>query len=207
MRNLVSVAKQTVMAAMVLGAIATGGPARAVAAEAAQVADAGSSALPISLWARESAAPPATSSTPLLMAQQTTTQATPGQQAPGRRMRDTRSPTERVEARIKALHEQLHITDAQEAQWKDVAQVMRDNAKAIEDLIKQRDQNIKTMNAMDDLRSYQALTEAHAEGLKKLVAVFGVLYDGMSDDQKKTADTVFRRSERRPPARTPAKTN
>ena len=205
MRNLVSVAMQTVTAAMVLGAIAASGPARAVAAETTRVADAGPQAAPTTLFAREFATPPATSSAPLLMAQQTTTQTTPGQRPSSRRMRDTRSPTERVEARIKALHEQLHITDAQEAQWNDVARVMRDNAKSIEDLIKQRDQNIKTMNAMDDLRSYQALAEAHSEGLKKLVAAFGVLYDGMSDDQKKIADTVFRRSERRPPARAPAK--
>lgn len=207
MRKLVSVAQQTVMAAMVLGAIVAGGPARAVAAGTTQVADAGSQAAPTPVLARESAPPPATASAPLLIAQQTTTQPTPGQQAPSRRMHDTRTPTERVEARIKALHEQLHITDAQTAQWNDLAQVMRDNAKAIEDLVKQREQNLKTMNAVDDLRSYQALAEAHAEGLKKLVPVFETLYDSMSDDQKKTADVVFRRSQRRPPSRTPAKTN
>lgn len=193
MFKLVNMTQQTVMAAMLLGAIAVVGPARVASGETAQLARVGSM-------------PPGQ-----VLAQNSSTQAapsaTPGQQTPNRRTRDTRSPTERVEAHIKALHEQLHITDAQAAQWNDLAQVMRDNAKTIEDLVKQREQNIKTMTAVDDLRSYQALAEAHAEGLKKLVPVFETLYDGMSDDQKKIADVVFRRSQRRPPPRTPAKTN
>ncbi len=204
MRKYVNVAGHAVMAAMLLSAIIVVSPARMASAGPSQAANAGVTPAPV---AQNSPTQAAAATAPLLLAQQTTTQQAPGQRPSSRGMRDTRSPTERVEARIKALHEQLHITDAQEPQWNAVAQVMRDNAKAIEDLIKQRDQNIKTMNAMDDLRSYQALAEAHAEGLKKLVTVFGGLYDSMSDDQKKTADTVFRRSERRPSSRTPAKTN
>ncbi len=206
MRKYVNVAGHAVMAAMLLSAIIVVSPARMASAGPSQAANAGPPPTRAAI-AQNSPTQAAAATTPLLLAQQTTTQQAPGQRPSSRGMRDTRSPTERVEARIKALHEQLHITDAQEAQWNAVAQVMRDNAKAIEDLIKQRDQNIKTMNAMDDLRSYQALAEAHAEGLKKLVTVFGGLYDSMSDDQKKTADTVFRRSERRPSSRTPAKTN
>ena len=204
MRKYLNVAGHTIAAAMLLGAIIVVGPNRMAFAKPSEVANAGPSTR--ALMAQGSPTQAKVAATEFRLAQQTTTEPAPGQRPPSHRMRDTRSPTERVEARIKALHEQLHITDAQEAQWNAVAQVMRDNAKAIEDLIKQRDQNIKTMNAMDDLRSYQALAEAHSEGLKKLVTVFGALYDGMSDDQKKTADTVFRRSERRPSSRTPAKT-
>lgn len=110
------------------------------------------------------------------------------------------SPTERVEARIKALHANLKITSAQETQWANVAQVMRDNAKAIEAISDQRTKNIKTMSAVDDLRSYEALAEAHADGLKKLVAAFQPLYDTMSADQKKNADAVFQSAQQRRPA-------
>jgi protein CpxP len=106
------------------------------------------------------------------------------------------SPTDRVEGRIKDLHTRLQITAAQEPQWNVVAQAMRDNAKSMETVIGDRTQKIKTMSAVDDLRSYETLAETHADGMKKLVTAFGPLYDGFSDSQKKTADTLFRHNER-----------
>ncbi len=96
-----------------------------------------------------------------------------------------------VEARIKTLHSDLHITAAQEAQWGPVAQMMRDNGKAMEDLRKQR-VDAKTLGAVDELKSYAAAIDAHADGVRKFIPVFQSLYDSMSDAQKKTADDVFR---------------
>jgi hypothetical protein len=94
-----------------------------------------------------------------------------------------------VEARIKQLHGDLHITAAQEGQWSPVAQMMRDNGKAMEDLRKQRVD--EKMGAVDELKSYAAAIDAHADGVRKLIPVFQSLYDSMSDAQKKTADSVF----------------
>jgi septal ring factor EnvC (AmiA/AmiB activator) len=99
---------------------------------------------------------------------------------------------DRVEARITDMHAKLKITQAQEDQWAKVAQVLRDNEKAIEPLIKARAENSKTMNAVDDLKSYGEITAAHADGIKKFTPVFATLYDSMSDAQKKAADTLFR---------------
>jgi protein CpxP len=99
---------------------------------------------------------------------------------------------DRVEARITDMHAKLKITQAQEDQWGKVAQVLRDNEKTIEPLIKARNENSKTMNAVDDLKSYGEITDAHADGIKKFTPVFATLYDSMSDAQKKTADTLFR---------------
>ena len=99
---------------------------------------------------------------------------------------------DRVEARIANLHQQLHITAAQETQWAPVAQAMRDNAQAVRDLVKDRKAKAASMNAVDDLRSYEAIADAHADGLKKLIPAFETLYASMSDDQKKVADTLFR---------------
>ena len=48
------------------------------------------------------------------------------------------------------------------------------------------------MNAVDDLKSYSEITEAHARGLKRFISVFEPLYASMSDAQKKDADTLFR---------------
>jgi periplasmic protein CpxP/Spy len=100
-----------------------------------------------------------------------------------------------VEQRIKTLHDKLDITPAQEAKWNDVAQTMRSNEDAISQLMKQRYENRKTMNAIDDLQSYEAIAEAHTEGLKKMIPVFQALYADMTDDQKKDADEAFGRFE------------
>jgi LTXXQ motif family protein len=96
-----------------------------------------------------------------------------------------------VEAKIKSLHDQLHITADQQQQWEAVAAVMRSNAETVNALIRKRVQNASMMSAIDDLRSYQQIAEAHAEGLSKLVPAFEALYGTMSNDQKKSADIAF----------------
>jgi hypothetical protein len=103
----------------------------------------------------------------------------------------------RVEARIKDMHAKLKITAAQEDQWKQVAQVMRDNENMMEPLIKNRAKNAKTMTAIEDLKTYAEITDAHAEGMKKFIPVFETLYVSMSDAQKKEADALFRHGARK----------
>jgi hypothetical protein len=49
------------------------------------------------------------------------------------------------------------------------------------------------MTAVDDLKSYGEIANAHADGIKKFIPVFESLYASMSDAQKKSADTLFRR--------------
>jgi periplasmic protein CpxP/Spy len=119
----------------------------------------------------------------------------PGQQAP------TRGPAVLVEARISELHEQLHITPAQESLFRAYADVMRDNAQAMHALFQQRAQDTDT-SAVSRLRWYAQLTAAHAEAVGKLVPVFEALYQSMSDKQKKAADAVFQQlRQRRAPRR------
>ena len=101
-----------------------------------------------------------------------------------------------VEARIKELHRKLHITAAQKPQWDNLAQVMRDNAQAMSDLKKQRASDAQTMNAVDVVKSYESVIEAHEDGMKKFVPPFEALYNTMSDAQKKTADSLFRTREK-----------
>jgi protein CpxP len=109
--------------------------------------------------------------------------------APAPAAKATRS--DRVEARIKSLHDTLKITSAEEPQWQAVADVMRDNAKTTGTLIQQRAANAKTMTAVDDLNSYAAIADAHATGVKKLATAFTTLYASLSDPQKKLADAAF----------------
>jgi periplasmic protein CpxP/Spy len=101
------------------------------------------------------------------------------------------SKADHVEARIKQLHARLNITPAQEELWNKATQVMRDNAKTMEELIKARSEQPSTMTAVDDLKSYSEIAEAHADGLKKFIPVFEPLYASMSDAQKKNADKLF----------------
>jgi LTXXQ motif family protein len=97
-----------------------------------------------------------------------------------------------VEARIKDLHKRLKITDAQKAQWDALAQVMRDNAQAMADLQKQRASDASTMSAVDVVKSYSEVIQAHADGMKKFIPAFEALYNSLSDAQKKIADSMFR---------------
>ncbi len=106
------------------------------------------------------------------------------------------SDADRVEARIKDMHTRLQITRTQEDQWLKVAQVMRDNASEMDELTQQR-MTRTGMTAIDDLKSYQHIAEAHAEALRKFTPVFETLYDSMSDPQKKNADAIFRHHERK----------
>ena len=102
------------------------------------------------------------------------------------------APADPVEARIKTLHSNLHITAAQETVWNNFAQVMRENAKAMTDHRNEAAQNAQSRNAVDELKSYAAVIDAHADEIRKSIPPFQALYDSMSDAQKKTADTVFR---------------
>jgi len=101
-----------------------------------------------------------------------------------------------VEARIRDLHKRLHITAAQKPQWDDLTQVMRDNARAMVDLEKQRTAEAQSMNAVDVVKSYESVIEAHEDGMKKFIPPFEALYNTMSDAQKKTADSLFRYREK-----------
>jgi len=108
---------------------------------------------------------------------------------------DKNAREDRVELRIKDLHAKLKITPAQEEQWGKVAQAMLDDAKTMDTLTQARIDHAKDMTAVDDLKSYGEIADAHAAGIKKLTPLFTDLYAGMSDAQKKEADTLFRHGE------------
>ncbi len=58
--------------------------------------------------------------------------------SPARQTAGKTSTVDRAEARIQDLHAKLHITPAQEGQWKSVTDVMRDNAQRLDVLVKTR---------------------------------------------------------------------
>jgi protein CpxP len=99
---------------------------------------------------------------------------------------------ERVEQRIKELYSQLRITPAERPQWDQFAQVMRDNARDMDQAWLQRVNHVESMNAVQNMQSYEQIAEQHAQHVQKLVPAFQNVYNVMSEEQKQLADQVFR---------------
>jgi protein CpxP len=96
-----------------------------------------------------------------------------------------------VESHIKDMHAQLQITPAEETQWAAVAKTMRDSTIETDKAIDKRQALVNSASAVDNLRAYGDIAQAHADSVKRLAAVFAPLYASMSDDQKKAADALF----------------
>jgi protein CpxP len=131
------------------------------------------------------------------LAQAQTSPTRPSPARPGAGQQQPASRDQQVEAQLKQLQQELAITDAQKAQFDAFGQVMRSNAQAMDSAMQQEQQN-PPKNAVDDLKSVQHLAETQLDGLKRLVPAFQALYDSLSDQQKKKADTVFGRSQEGP---------
>jgi hypothetical protein len=98
---------------------------------------------------------------------------------------------EHTEARIKELKGELKITEPQEVLWNNFTQVMRENAKEIDALTKDRAEGTKSMNAVERMKFHSQITETRLAQEKKLIPPFEALYAGLSDEQKKITDTIF----------------
>lgn len=99
---------------------------------------------------------------------------------------------QRVEEHIKELHAQLRITAAEQPQWDQFAAIMRDNARDMDQEFMQRAEQYPTMNAVQNMQSYEKIADAHSQHLQKLVPAFQNLYNAMPDQQKQLADQAFR---------------
>lgn len=76
--------------------------------------------------------------------------------------------------------------------WNNLTQVMRENAKEMDAVTKEKAESAKSMNAVERMKFHIQITEAHLAQLKKFIPPFEALYAGMSDEQKTVTDTLFR---------------
>jgi Spy/CpxP family protein refolding chaperone len=99
----------------------------------------------------------------------------------------------RIEGRLAFLRTELKITDAQQAKWNALADVMRENDKTMRQRMRQMHASgqAKPMNAVEALERREQMSEARAADLKKFVAALRPLYDSLSPEQKKTADELL----------------
>jgi hypothetical protein len=101
------------------------------------------------------------------------------------------SAVDHTEAQIKQLQGALSITEAQKPLWDNLTKVMRENAKDMETFAKDRAENTKTRNSVEHLKFHSQITETQLGHLKKLIPPFEAFYASMSDEQKKSTDTIF----------------
>jgi len=104
------------------------------------------------------------------------------------------SQRENVEQRIADMHATLQITAAQETQFNEFAQVMLDNAQAMQALLGKTTGSATTQSAVEILQGYLAVAQRHAQDVQKLSAAFGTLYASLTPEQQKAADEMFRSS-------------
>src|ERR1700693_3225442 len=102
------------------------------------------------------------------------------------------SAVEYTEAEIKQLEGALKIPKAKEELWNSLTQVMRENAKDMDALTKDRAESAKPMNAVEHMKLHSQITAAHLDQLKKFIPPFEAFYASMSDEQKTITDTIFR---------------
>lgn len=106
----------------------------------------------------------------------------------------------RVEQHITELYKRLAISPAQQPQWDKFAGVMRDNAQRMEASYTDRASHYATLSAVGDMKSYAAISRAHADNVDRLIPAFETLYSSMSAEQKAAADKTFQNFQRGPGA-------
>ena len=98
----------------------------------------------------------------------------------------------RVEQQLRDLYARLRITPAQQPQWNAFAGTLQGNAQHMQSLWASRQNGRVT--ALDDMRSYATIAQAHAEDMQRLVAAFTPLYESLAPQQKVAADQAFQQA-------------
>jgi len=143
-------------------------------------------ALPVAAWSQTTTAPvgapavaPATTAAPIEKMADASADTKMSRQA-------------KVEQRIADMHATLGITAPQEAQWDKFAQVMLDNAQAIDTAEGKTADKAESRNAEQALKAYATIAELHARNVEKLASAFDTLYGTLTPAQKTAADDMFR---------------
>lgn len=97
----------------------------------------------------------------------------------------------RVQQQLRDLYARLRITPAQQPQWNAFAGTLEGNAQHMMQLWSSRR---ATASALDDMRNYAGIAQAHAEDMQRLVAAFTPLYASLSPQQKLAADQAFQQA-------------
>lgn len=98
-----------------------------------------------------------------------------------------------IEYRIKKLHDALGITSEQEDDFGNVASAMRESRDDMSKMMQERREQRASASAIDSLKAYEKMAQAHADSMEKFVDAFEPFYDKLPDAQKQKADAFFRK--------------
>ncbi len=98
----------------------------------------------------------------------------------------------RVQQQLHDLYTRLRITPAQQPQWNTFASTLQANADHMHELWASRPAG--AVSALEDMRNYAQLAQAHAGDMQRLVAAFTPLYTSLSPEQKAAADQLFQQA-------------
>jgi periplasmic protein CpxP/Spy len=127
-----------------------------------------------------------------LTAQNAAAQATTAPQQTQQEPERHHSASRHIDGRIAFLKTELKITDAQGPLFEKVANVMRENAKAMGDAAQSlRGDPNQPRTAIARLEARAKFAQLRADSETKMLAAFRPLYQAMSPDQQKAADEMF----------------
>ncbi|WP_165943432.1 Spy/CpxP family protein refolding chaperone [Roseicella aquatilis] len=98
---------------------------------------------------------------------------------------------ERIEGTLAFYRTELRITDAQQAQWNAFADAVRSAAGALKQAVAKAMQESGQVPAPEQIDRRLALLTAQAEALRTVQAAARPLYAALSEEQKRTADTLM----------------
>jgi periplasmic protein CpxP/Spy len=99
-------------------------------------------------------------------------------------------PGQLADGRIAFLKAELKITPSQETQWQPVAVAMRENAKALDQVIAGARQNRGAMNAIQRIELRQQFARVRADNDARLLAAFKPLYASLAPEQQRVANQL-----------------
>jgi hypothetical protein len=112
-------------------------------------------------------------------------------------------PSERMEARVASIHKALDITDAQQAQWDDFANVLRRHARDMDQRIQSRQAQRgepgaraparAQVSAIERLERQQQRLARRSARLDEVLTAAKPLYATFSPEQKQLADQMLSR--------------
>ena len=118
-----------------------------------------------------------------------------------------RMPSERMEARLAHIRTTLNITDAQQAQWENFSNVLRQHARDMDQRIQQRMAQREQaggqrperpqVSAIDRLERQQQRLAQRSARLNEVVAAAKPLYVALSPEQQQIADKMLSREDHR----------
>ena len=97
-------------------------------------------------------------------------------------------PGQLVDGRIAFFKAELKITPQQEMQWQPVATALRQNANALDQVIRQQR---GTMDSVQRLTVREQFDKVRSENDERLLAAFKPLYASLSPEQQQIANQLF----------------